>query len=64
MEIGAAHAAAHRSESGEAVRVGEAEIPPVFPGLSELLDVPAVEYTDPADPENSRLRRIRPAPAP
>ncbi|MDH6188918.1 hypothetical protein M2168_001950 [Streptomyces sp. CZ24] len=64
MEIGAAHAAAHRSERGEAVRVGEAEIPPVFPGLSELLDVPAVEYTDPADPENSRLRRIRPAPAP
>ncbi|MEW2708040.1 hypothetical protein AB0948_23955 [Streptomyces koyangensis] len=64
MEIGAAHGAAHRSASGEAVRAGEAEIPPVFPGLSELLNVPAVEYTDPADPENSRLSRIRPAPAP
>ncbi|MGW2264801.1 membrane-targeted effector domain-containing toxin [Streptomyces koyangensis] len=64
MEIGAAHGAAHRSASGEAVRAGEAEIPPVFPGLSELLNVPAVKYTDPADPENSRLSRIRPAPAP
>ncbi len=57
MEIGAGHALAHHAPDGTPITADGATIPPVFPGLSDLLNVPAVEFTD----DNTTLRRIRPA---
>lgn len=55
-----AHGAAHRSDGGAPVSFGGQEFPAVFPGMSELLGVPAVTYTDREHPDASGLRRIRP----
>ncbi|MFE7675457.1 hypothetical protein ACFU5N_25005 [Streptomyces albidoflavus] len=60
MELGTAHGAAHRSDSGAPVSFDGQEFPAVFPGMSELLGVPAVTYTDREHPDASGLRRIRP----
>ncbi|MFF2259978.1 hypothetical protein ACWGMW_21580 [Streptomyces albidoflavus] len=60
MELGTAHGAAHRSDSGAPVSFDGQEFPAVFPGMSELLGVPAVTYTDREHPETSGLRRVRP----
>lgn len=60
MELGTAHGAAHRGDSGAPVSFDGQEFPAVFPGMSELLGVPAVTYTDREHPDTSGLRRIRP----
>ncbi|MEU3743105.1 hypothetical protein AB0E78_39365 [Streptomyces sp. NPDC032198] len=64
MELGVAHATAHRSRDGGPVRADDATLPGLFPRMSELLNVPAVEFTEDGDPPRPALRRIRPTAPP
>ncbi|SFS90836.1 hypothetical protein [Saccharopolyspora flava] len=60
VESGPSHATTHRSRDGNPIRVHGSEIPGTFPGLSDLLKIPAVTYSNRDDLQNSRLRRITP----
>ncbi|WP_371749686.1 hypothetical protein OG302_40185 [Streptomyces sp. NBC_01283] len=64
MELGAAHATAHRSRDGGPVHADDSTLPGLFPGMSELLNVPAVEFAEGGDPPRPALRRIRPTAPP
>ena len=53
--VGAAHANTHEITSGPAPTVYGTQLPSKFPGLGQLLDVPAVQYN-----AGGNLTQLRP----